>query len=398
MRLVTNALALAIGAALAGCVVQPGSYAWPDEGAAPDSYAGGSYAGDSSQDYQEPPDSPDQITEPPPPLPVYAQPPCPEPGYLWTPGVWQWGPAGYFWVPGTWIAPPAPGLLWTPGYWGLAGGAYVFHTGYWGPHVGFYGGIDYGFGYGGDGYGGGRWEGGAFAYNTAVSNVNVNIVHNTYNETIVNNVNVVGGAPANRVSYAGGPGTRLRPNAAEISAAGDAHLPPTGTQVQHQMIARGSPDLAARRNEGRPSIAATTRAREFSGGVVAAEPVGPAYRPAVAPVARSARYNPYVHASDAPMPQVNSVWGGGANAGAQAYAARRNDLFARQEQQRQDLARQQQLEHERFVQQPAHDHAAFENLERQHWQQTSRLLQQHQQEYRQFVRAEPVRSAPPPRR
>src|SRR5580692_12257982 len=81
----------------------------------------------------------------PPALPVYVQPAIPAPGYIWTPGYWAWGPGGYYWVPGTWVRPPAVGLLWTPGYWGWAGGAYLWHVGYWGPHVGFYGGINYGF-------------------------------------------------------------------------------------------------------------------------------------------------------------------------------------------------------------------------------------------------------------
>src|SRR5262249_10222656 len=85
----------------------------------------------------------------PPVLPVYGQPPIPGPGYLWTPGYWAWGPPGYYWVPGTWALPPRVGLLWTPGYWGWGGAGFVFHTGFWGPTVGFYGGINYGFGYGG---------------------------------------------------------------------------------------------------------------------------------------------------------------------------------------------------------------------------------------------------------
>src|SRR6201984_1269289 len=116
----------------------------------------------------------------PPALPVYVQPPCPTDGYLWTPGYWAYGPDGYFWVPGVWVAPPRPGLLWTPGYWGFGGGAYLWHAGYWGPHVGFYGGINYGFGYGGVGFGGGMWSGGFFRYNTAVMNVNTTVVRNVY--------------------------------------------------------------------------------------------------------------------------------------------------------------------------------------------------------------------------
>ena len=108
----------------------------------------------------------------PPALPVYVQPPCPTEGYLWTPGYWAYGDAGYYWVPGVWVAPPRVGLLWTPGYWGFAGGVYGWHAGYWGPHIGFYGGVNYGFGYGGVGFVGGEWRGGHFAYNTAVVNVN----------------------------------------------------------------------------------------------------------------------------------------------------------------------------------------------------------------------------------
>ncbi len=88
----------------------------------------------------------------PPVLPVYAQPPLPAPGYIWTPGYWAYGDAGYYWVPGVWVHPPRVGVLWTPGYWGFTGGFYAWHPGYWGPHVGFYGGVNYGFGYGGVGF------------------------------------------------------------------------------------------------------------------------------------------------------------------------------------------------------------------------------------------------------
>ena len=86
-----------------------------------------------------------QANEAPPPLPDYEQPPCPEDGYMWTPGYWAWGGGGYYWVPGTWVQPPRVGVLWTPGYWGFVGGVYAFHVGYWGPHIGYYGGVNYGF-------------------------------------------------------------------------------------------------------------------------------------------------------------------------------------------------------------------------------------------------------------
>jgi hypothetical protein len=81
-------------------------------------------------------------------------------------------------------------LLWTPGWWGWSGSGFVFHEGYWAPQVGFYGGINYGYGYFGRGFEGGQWQGDHFYYNRAVSNVNVVNVHNTYNTTVVNNVTV----------------------------------------------------------------------------------------------------------------------------------------------------------------------------------------------------------------
>ena len=116
----------------------------------------------------------------PPAIPVYEQPICPGDGYIWTPGYWAWDGSDYYWVPGTWVLAPEVGFFWTPGYWGWGGSAFFFHEGYWGPHVGFYGGINYGFGYFGHGYEGGRWDGGHFFYNRSVNNVNVNVIHDVY--------------------------------------------------------------------------------------------------------------------------------------------------------------------------------------------------------------------------
>ena len=129
------------------------------------------------------------------------QPVCPGDGYLWTPGYWayDYDASDYYWVPGTWILAPQPGFLWTPGWWGWGGAAFVFHEGYWGPHVGFYGGINYGFGYFGAGFEGGRWENNHFFYNRAVVNVNVTNIHNVYDKRVVENNNT-------RVSYNGGRG------------------------------------------------------------------------------------------------------------------------------------------------------------------------------------------------
>src|ERR1700758_1303725 len=79
-----------------------------------------------------------------PPLPVYEQPVCPGDGYIWTPGYWAYdeGYDDYYWVPGTWVLAPEVGYFWTPPYWGWGGSAFIFHAGYWGPAVGFYGGIN----------------------------------------------------------------------------------------------------------------------------------------------------------------------------------------------------------------------------------------------------------------
>jgi WXXGXW repeat (2 copies) len=203
----------------------------------------------------------------PPVLPVYAQPVCPAAGYIWTPGYWAYGPYGYYWVPGTWVMAPTPGFLWTPGYWGFVGGAYLWHGGYWGPHVGFYGGVNYGFGYGGVGFVGGEWHGGVFRYNTAVTNVNTTIIHNTYVNNVVVNKTVV-----NNVSYNGGPGgIQARPNAAEQAAMREQHLQATSMQTQHEQMARNDHSLLASVNHGHPAIAATPRPGVFKGeGVVGA--------------------------------------------------------------------------------------------------------------------------------
>lgn len=221
----------------------------------------------------------EQVAEPPPPLPVYEQPPCPEEGYIWTPGLWRWGPEGYFWVPGTWVPPPQVGMLWTPGYWAAAGAVYVFHPGYWGPHVGYYGGIDYGGGYTGYGYAGGRWVNNRMQYNTAISNVSGSNIHNIYREPVVNNI-AVREPRGPRVSYVGASGTRAQPTRAETTFAREPRNVPTPLQMQHHETARASPLQNAARNEGRPPVAATPRPGAFTGtGVTAAKPVGPAYHP-----------------------------------------------------------------------------------------------------------------------
>jgi hypothetical protein len=212
------------------------------------------------------------ITIAPPELPVYEQPAIPAPGYIWSPGYWAYGSDGYFWVPGTWVLPPSIGLLWTPGYWGWRDGLYIWNAGYWGPHVGFYGGVNYGFGYGGVGYEGGYWNHGVFAYNRTVNNFGSVNITNVYNKTvIVNNTNVT------RVSFNGGSGgISARPTPEQQAAANEQHTAATAAQTQHQQTASANPGLRASNNHGQPAIAATAKPAEFTGkGVVAARSATP---------------------------------------------------------------------------------------------------------------------------
>ena len=207
--------------------------------------------------------------EAPPPLPEYDQPPMPAPGYIWTPGYWSYNNVDYYWVPGTWVEPPRPGLLWTPGYWALAGGVYVFNAGYWGPHVGFYGGIPYGFGYGGSGYQGGRWDNGQFYYNRSVNNIGNVHVTNVYEEKVtINNV-------TNRVSFNGEGGIVARPTAEEELAAHEQHEKLTRQQLDHNRAASISAGAFASTNHGKPDVAATVRPAALTGsGVVRAKSAG----------------------------------------------------------------------------------------------------------------------------
>jgi len=250
----------------------------------------------------------------PPVLPVYEQPPCPGDGYIWTPGYWAYGPEGYYWVPGTWATPPTVGLLWTPGYWGWGSGAYRWHAGYWGPHIGFYGGVNYGFGYFGTGYEGGYWRDRHFYYNRTVNNVTITNVH-IYNKTVINKVTV------NRISYTGGRGgINARPTREQERWSREHHFEPTSMQRDHERGAGRNREFLASENHGRPALAATSRPGEFHGrGMVRAradrDPHG---RPENRPVPR-----PEGNAhNDRPMPREEMHGGRGPQPD---YNARRNE-------------------------------------------------------------------------
>jgi len=210
----------------------------------------------------------------PPALPIYAQPMCPGPGYIWTPGYWAWDPAyGYYWVPGTWVEAPFVGAMWTPGYWGYNDGRYFWYAGYWGPQVGYYGGIDYGYGYTGYGYYGGYWDHDRFYYNRAVNNIRIDNTRYYYNRRVENN-------RFTRISYNGGPGgIRVRPTAGQLSAARRRRFGPLRQQEHQRDFARRDPRQRATVNRGRPYVAATDRPGVFNGGhAVRAARAGGAYR------------------------------------------------------------------------------------------------------------------------
>jgi len=200
----------------------------------------------------------------PPVLPVYVQPDCPEPGYMWTPGFWAYGPDGYYWVPGAWVPAPYYGALWTPPYWGYEGAVFVFHSGYWGRHVGYYGGVNYGFGYRGVGFVGGAWRGREFAYNRAVMHVNERFIHNTYIDREVVERNTV--VRDSRVAYSGGPGgIHHPPSGEERTYMHEQHMAPTEVQQAHIQAARSDRSSYFNTNHGQPQHAAMERPMGFNG-------------------------------------------------------------------------------------------------------------------------------------
>ena len=356
------------------------------------------------------------ITIGPPPLPVYEQPPCPGEGFLWTPGYWayDYDDEDYYWVPGTWVLAPEVGFFWTPGYWGWSGEGFVFYPGYWGPRVGFYGGIDYGYGYFGEGYAGGRWDHGQFFYNRSVNNVNVTEIHNVYNTTVVNN------HAENRISYNGGNGgINRRPTPQEEEVAHERHIPPVAVQTQHVQAARTDPQLRASINRGKPPVAATPRPAALNDrAVVPAKEAGGPYNP---PAKRADGHaennnrtaprpenNPgtraegnsgarpdnnagartenntshpgnVVHPRDLPPAERPTTPDSGNSKADQKYRQQQEKVFKKQDQERQKLEQKQEQDHQRLEKQRA-DEGRKQQLEQRHQQQTQQLQQKHEQQ------------------
>jgi hypothetical protein len=310
------------------------------------------------------------ITIAPPVLPVYEQPPIPAAGYIWTPGYWAYGPDGYFWVPGTWVEPPAVGLLWTPGYWAWSNGVFIWNAGFWGPQIGFYGGVNYGFGYPGRGYEGGYWRGNEFYYNRTVTNITNVQIRNVYTQNITN-------VTVNKTSYVGGSGgLTARPTAQEQRAMDTPHRPPTAAQNEQRATAHAQRAQLVSVNHGKPPVAATPRANEFS-----AHPVAVAV----------------THASELAKPMPAHAPAASTSAAEQAAARQQADLQARQEQERAALEQQQNKDHASYAQQKNKSDPAFAAMEHQHQQQTQQLQQRQAQERQPEQKPRPQQAHTAPR-
>jgi hypothetical protein len=247
--------------------------------------------------------------------------------------------------------------------------------------VGFYGGINYGFGYTGDGFWGGRWQGNHFFYNTAVWHVGGDF-HNVYrDDTVIRNTTVID----NHISYNGGQGGVDRhPTPQEESYRSERHVAPVSEQTRQVEAAHGNPQMRASVNQGKPAIAATARAGEFSGGgVVQARQAGGEYHAQptgheVQPVGGGGHPTP-AHASELQQHQVQQVPStGNANRDRQ-YQQQQQQLVDRQNQEHQQLQQRQEQEHQQ-AQQQKYSQQKQQQMEQKHQQQTQKLEQQHQQQ------------------
>jgi hypothetical protein len=315
------------------------------------------------------------ITVAPPELPVYEQPVCPGDGYIWTPGYWAWDgdDDDYYWVPGTWVLAPDVGFFWTPAYWGWNGISFVFYDGYWGPHVGFYGGINYGFGYFGHGYEGGRWDNGHFFYNRSVNNVNVTEIHNVYETRIVDRT-------VTRVSFNGGNGgINERPTREEEAATHERHLAPVSAQAEHVQAARSNRELRASSNHGKPPIAATPKPGELRDHGIVKAKEGGRYNPPARSENNATHPSTAVHPGDLPPAARPAAPNTGNQKLDQKYQQQQEKLNAKQDQDRQKLQQKQEQDHQRMAKQQAVE-SSKQQTEQHHEQQTQQLVQKHAQQ------------------
>jgi len=278
---------------------------------------------------------------------------------------------------------PEIGFLWTPAYWGWGGDGFVFYDGYWGPNVGFYGGINYGFGYFGSGFEGGRWDGGLFFYNRSMSNVNVTDIHNVYDTNVTYN-------NESRVSYNGGSGgISARPTTGEEAAARDRHIPPVAAQTQHAQAARANPQQRASANMGKPGVAVTPKPEDFNDrAAVPAKEVRAPYS-AANPGGNQGRSEnsaggttTAVHPRDLPPVARNPPNTGNAKQD-RKYQQQQDKQSAMQQRERDQLQQKQDEEHVKMDKQKTTD-TQRQQVEQSHQQQTQQLQQRHQQQTQQL--------------
>ncbi|PYV77809.1 MAG: hypothetical protein DMG96_10150 [Acidobacteria bacterium] len=278
---------------------------------------------------------------------------------------------------------PQVGFLWTPGYWGWGGRGFVFYEGFWGPVVGFYGGINYGYGYFGRGYEGGRWDGARFFYNRSVNNVNVTVIHNVYNTTI-NERNVT------RVSYNGGRGgINERPRPEEERAAHERHIPPVSNR-----------QLRASENHGKPPIAATPKPGAFNErGVLPAREAGALHNEGKAGRGNAGRGNEgrgnaergnasggniprpgtATHPNELPPHERPAPPNTGNAKQDQKYQKQQDKLYAQEQKDHQKLQQRQQKE-DRQLESKHADQGRKQQTEQRHQQQTQQMEQKHSQQ------------------
>jgi hypothetical protein len=315
----------------------------------------------------------------PPVLPVYEQPPCPDPGLIWTPGYWAYGPDGYYWVPGAWVPPPYEGAYWTPGYWGWSEGLYMWHPGYWGPQVGYYGGVNYGFGYFGIGFVGGMWRGHDFYYNRAVWRVDDRRIHDVYEDRRDWDRHFVD--RNSRVAYSGGPGgIRHDPDSQERMAMREQHLERTSFQEQHARQAMDNRNAYYRYNHGRPAEVASAR------------PLGREMHQPPANMNRGNQGN--FNNRQAQQNQQRNQYQRQENSYQQHQQPRNNQY--QQQQERNNQFQQQQRQQRQYQQQQQRQFQQEQRQQQQQQRQFQQEQRQYQQQQRNNVQRE-TRPAPQPR-
>jgi hypothetical protein len=210
--------------------------------------------------------------------------------------------------------------------------------------VGYYGGINYGYGYGGVGYEGGRWEGNRFLYNTSVNNVNAAVIHSTYSAPVTS-------GSENHVSSNGGNGgVEARPTPQQEAYAKEQHVGPVAAQTQQMQAARNNPALFASANQGKPPIASELPSHNFN-----------------PPSTGNAATN-------------------------KTFQQQLNELSARQTQDHENLEQRQEEEHQQATQKNYSD-KQIQQMEQRHAQQTQQLEQQHASQNKQMEQRQSSQSS-----